>query len=220
MPGNTESGGDGPAAWWNERYESEDMPWDTGEPQSALVDAVEEYGLSGRVLDIGCGTGTHALWAADQGHPAVGVDISERGIERAKARAADRELEVQFRVGNALDLDDDIGAFETVLDSGLFHAFEAEGHATYAAEVGDIIRPGGRLFLVGFGPDAPADSGPVPMSPADVRQAFADGWRELACREAPFETRSVDVPGLLAVFEREYVRHDASRRVPGTGRGG
>lgn len=203
MPENTDSDGEGPAAWWNERYESDDMPWDTGEPQSALVEAVGTYGLSGRVLDIGCGTGTHALWAAERGHPAVGIDISERGVERARARAADRDLDVRFRVGNALDLGDDLGTFGTVLDSGLFHAFEADGHATYVAEVADVLRAGGRLFLVGFGPDAPTDLGPVPMSPADVRRAFGDGWRELACREATFETRAMDVPGLLAVFERE-----------------
>jgi SAM-dependent methyltransferase len=202
VPENTQSGDEGPAAWWNERYESGDMPWDTGEPQSALVEAVEEYGLSGRVLDIGCGTGTHALWAAERGHPAVGLDISEQGIERARARAADRDLDVRFRVGNALDLDADIGEFGAILDSGLFHAFEAEGHAAYAAEVADVLRAGGRLFIVGFGPDAPTDFGPVPLSPADVRQAFADGWQELACREATFETRAMDVPGLLAVFER------------------
>lgn len=43
--------------------------------QSTLVDAVTEFGPSGRVLDIGCGTGTHALWGDKQGHPAVGVGI-------------------------------------------------------------------------------------------------------------------------------------------------
>ncbi len=203
VSGKDESSGDGPAAWWDERYESEETPWDTGEPQPALVDAVAEYGLSGQVLDIGCGTGTHALWAAEQGHPAVGIDISERGIERARERAADRDLDIRFRVGNALDLDADGEAFETVLDSGLFHAFETEGHAAYAAEVGEVLRPGGRLFLVGFGPDAPTDFGPVPMVPADVREAFADGWTELVCREAVFETQAMDVPGLLAVLERE-----------------
>ena len=201
MPENTEDG-EGPAAWWNARYESEDVPWDTGEPQSALVEAVAKYGLSGRVLDIGCGTGTHALWAAEQGHAAVGIDISERGIERAQARAADREFDVGFQVGNALDLNEDVGEFDTVIDSGLFHAFKAEGHAAYAEQVASVTSPGGRLFLVGFGPDAPTDFGPVPMSPADVRRAFADGWTELVCREAPFETRAMDVPGLLAVLER------------------
>jgi SAM-dependent methyltransferase len=201
VPEDTQSG-EGPAAWWNERYESADMPWDTGQPQSTLVDAVAEHGLSGRVFDIGCGTGTHALWAAEQGHPAVGIDISERGIERAEVRAADRDLDVRFRVGNALDLDDDLGGFGTILESGLFHAFGAEGHDAYAEQAAQVLTTGGRLFLVGFGPDAPTDHGPVPMSPPDVRRAFADGWTELACREATFETRAMDVPGLLAVFDR------------------
>lgn len=195
--------GDGPAAWWNARYDAGDMPWDTGEPQSALVDAVAEFGLSGRVLDIGCGTGTHALWAAEHGHEAVGVDISERGIERARERAVERGLDVTFRVGNALDLDADLGPFGTVLDSGLFHAFEGEKHATYAESVARVVPTGGRVLLVGFGPDAPEEFGPVPMAPENVWRAFADGWTELAVREAPFETRELDVPGLLAVFERE-----------------
>lgn len=195
--------GEGPRAWWNARYEADDMPWDTGEPQPALVAAVETYGLSGRVLDMGCGTGTHALWAAERGHEAVGIDISDRGIERARERAAERGLDVTFRVGNALDLPDDIGSFGTVLDSGLFHAFEAEKHAAYVEQVTRVVPSGGLVALVGFGPGAPDDFGPVPLSPAAVREAFADGWTERELREAPFETSEQSVPGLLAVLERD-----------------
>lgn len=194
--------GDGPAAWWNARYESGDCPWDTGDPQPALLDVVERHGLSGRVLDLGCGTGTHALWAAEHGHEAVGIDISERGIERARTDAAECGLDVTFRVGNALDLPDDLGPFETVLDSGLFHAFEGDQHAAYVAEVAEIVPSGGRLALVGFGPDAPDEFGPIPLTRDAVRTAFDSGWTELELREAPFETNDTSVPGLLAVFER------------------
>lgn len=42
----------------------------------------------GRVLDVGCGTGEHALMAASLGYEAVGVDMSMRAIELAKTKAA------------------------------------------------------------------------------------------------------------------------------------
>lgn len=201
---NTESGDDDPAAWWNEVYESDDpAPWDTEEPQPAFVAFAESEELTGRVLDAGCGTGTHALWAAARGHPAVGVDVSERGIECARAAAGERDLDVTFRVANALNLPEDLGPFDTVLDSGLFHAFESDHRETYACELAGVVEPGGQVLLVGFREGAPEDWGPNPFSRADVRAAFADeDWTVHEFRDTTFETRETSVPGLFVVVER------------------
>ena len=47
---------------WNEHYASGQTPWDSGEPDPALVAAVEDGTIpAGRALDVGCGTGTSAL---------------------------------------------------------------------------------------------------------------------------------------------------------------
>lgn len=78
-----------PTDWWDEVYEKVDrLPWDIEGSQPAFVELAEAGELRERVLDVGCGTGTHALYAAERGHSAMGVDVSERAIERARARAA------------------------------------------------------------------------------------------------------------------------------------
>lgn len=203
MTDHSDAEADDPAAWWNGVYDRETAPpWDIDEPQPALVAAVGRYGLSGRVLDVGCGTGAHALWAAAEGHPAVGVDFSRTGVERARRRADERGLDAAFRVADALDFPDDVGTFDTVLDSGLFHAFESDERAAYARELADVVPAGGRVFLVGFGLGAPKDGGPNPFAPDDVAAAFADGWTVLETRDVAFETRETSFPGLLAVVER------------------
>lgn len=193
-----------PAEWWDEEYErGEPAPWDLGRPQPAFVAFAEREGLAGRVLDVGCGTGTHARWAAERGHPAVGLDVSERGVEIAREAASEQGLDATFRVGNALDLPGDLGPFDTVLDSGLFHAFDAERRRTYADELAGVVAPGGLVLVVGFAEGAPEDWGPNPFSRSDVRAAFAaDGWSVHETRDVEFETRKASVPGLLAVVER------------------
>ena len=47
-------------------------PWDIGRPQPAFLELAETGSLRGRVLDVGCGTGEHALMAAGLGRPATG----------------------------------------------------------------------------------------------------------------------------------------------------
>jgi len=194
-----------PAEWWNEAYEG-DPPWDTGEPQSALVRLAEAGEIEGRVLDAGCGTGTEALYLAEQGHEVTGVDFSEQAIERAGEKSRERDLDADFRVGDALDLghdpDGDLGRFDTVVDVGLFHALEEDQRGEYADSLADVLAAGGRAFVLSFAEGAPDDWGPHPVADADVREAFAGGeWRVRELREEPFETiRSV--PGCLAVLER------------------
>lgn len=192
---------DDPEDWWDEAYE-DDPPWDTGEPQSAFVRLVETGEIEGRVLDAGCGTGTEALYFAERGHDVTGVDFSSRAIERARAKARARDLDATFRVGDALDFDPDLGPFDTVVDSGLFHAFEENPRTKYADSLAGVLRPGGRAFVLSFGEDAPDDWGPNPVSEADVRGTFAGGeWRVRDIREVEFETIR-PVPGCLAMLDR------------------
>jgi SAM-dependent methyltransferase len=48
------------------------------------------------LLDMGCGTGGHALLLAERGYKVTGVDLSERMLETARAKAIQRQLELPF----------------------------------------------------------------------------------------------------------------------------
>ena len=74
---------------WNDSYASgEPLPWDTGTPDPMLVELIEARAITlGRALDVGCGSGTNAIYLAEHGFEVVGVDISPVAIENARAKA-------------------------------------------------------------------------------------------------------------------------------------
>jgi SAM-dependent methyltransferase len=50
------------------------------------------------ILDIGCGTGSHAIELAKRGYKLTGIDISKVMIEEAMRKAQNTELNIDFRV--------------------------------------------------------------------------------------------------------------------------
>lgn len=123
---------DNRGSWWEKAYAADTQPWSIGQPQRAVVELVDAGAISGRTLDVGCGVGTHACYLASEGYETVGVDIASRAVERAERRAAERGVDVEFRVGDALALGASLGSFETVVDVGVFHAFDAIDRQRYA----------------------------------------------------------------------------------------
>ena len=84
---------------WNEHYASGFTPWDSGEPDPALVATVEAGTIpAGRALEVGCGTGTNALWLAAHGFDALGVDVSPLAIDRARAKLGGAANACRFEV--------------------------------------------------------------------------------------------------------------------------
>jgi len=151
-------------------------PWDIGRPQPALLALAEAGALQGTVLDAGCGTGEHALMAAERGLDVTGVDLATKAIATAEAKARDRGLAVRFLVWDALDLPT-LGQFDTVLDCGLFHVFDDEDRARFLVSLAGAVKPGGRYFMLCFSDRQPGDWGPRRITEAEIRENFADGWR-------------------------------------------
>ena len=57
-----------------------------------------------RILDIGCGTGRHAIELAKRGYAVTGVDLSESQLNRAREKAAEAGVAIQFEQGDARSL--------------------------------------------------------------------------------------------------------------------
>ena len=149
-------------------------PWDIGKPQAQFVAIADR--ITSPVLDAGCGTGEHALVLAGRGHRVVGIDFVEEAIRRARAKAAERGLAVEFLVKDATALGDWGEQFATVLDSGLFHVFSDDDRRRYVQGLARVLVPSGRLFLMCMSDEEPGDEGPRRVSPQELYDAFADGW--------------------------------------------
>jgi cyclopropane fatty-acyl-phospholipid synthase-like methyltransferase len=150
--------------------------WDIGRPQPAFLVLAEAGMVTGSVLDVGCGTGEHALMAAARGCDAVGVDMAAVAVATATRKATDRGVTARFVVGNALDLESLNQQFDTVLDCGLFHVLDDADRTAYARSLAAVIPPGGRYFMLCFSDQQPGDWGPRRIRRDEITTTFADGW--------------------------------------------
>ncbi len=163
---------------WEATYADAPMiPWDIGRPQAAFAALAASGSLSGSVLDIGCGTGEHALMAAAAGCTATGIDIAPTAIDRAISKAKERRLASRFLVWDALDLSTLDERFDTVLDCGLFHVLDDADRAQFVSSLAAATSVGGRYYLLCFSDLHPGDWGPRRVHQDEIRSSFTDGWQ-------------------------------------------
>ena len=165
-------------------------PWDIGRPQKEFVELVRRGEITGSVLDIGCGTGEHALFFAGEGYEVWGIDSSPLAIGKAKEKAAGRGLHVQFLVLNALDLSSLNRKFGTATDSGLFHTLSDEDRPLFVDNLAAVLSPGGKYFMLCFSDLEPAGYGPRRITKREIQESFRDGWSINYIRAAVFESRT------------------------------
>ena len=164
---------------WDEAYRENNVPWDIGRPQPAILHIAEWGGLVEPVLDSGCGSGEHALLAAGIGLEVTGVDVSQVAIERARAKARQRGLSAEFLVGDVLALEAVPRLeppFRTVIDTGCFHTFANADRPLYASSLAAVTEPGAVLHLLCFSEDTPGTYGPRRVTQGEVTATFSREW--------------------------------------------
>ena len=107
--------------------------------------------LAGReVLDVATGSGNLALREAAAGARVTGLDLVDELLDVARARAAEREVDVAWVCGDAEALPFADASFDVV--TSIFGVQFAPRHAVTAAELLRVLRPGGTLGLVNWTP--------------------------------------------------------------------
>jgi SAM-dependent methyltransferase len=150
-----------------------EVPWDRGEPGGPFTEVADR--LVSPVLDAGCGLGDKALFRAERGHRVTGIDFVEEAIRRARSKAAEKGLAVEFLVKDALTLGEWGERFASVLDAGLLHVFSPDDRRRYVDGLARVLEPGGRLFLM-CGSDEETRAVIPKVSRQELYDAFADGW--------------------------------------------
>jgi ubiquinone/menaquinone biosynthesis C-methylase UbiE len=101
-------------------------------------------------LDLACGTGAIAELAAGAGAEVTGIDLAPALIGTARARAAERGLEIRYAVGDCERLEmPDASADVVASTCGVMFGPD---HAATAAELARVTRPGGRIGLANWTP--------------------------------------------------------------------
>jgi SAM-dependent methyltransferase len=146
-------------------------PWDIGRPQKEFIRL-----------------GENALYLAHHGFDVWGIDAAPSAIKKAREKAKERGIKVNFLVGDALRLRSLHNMFDTVIDCGLFHVFTDVERPIFAASLSSVLLPGGRYFMLCFSEHEPGSFGPRRVTQAEIRATFSKGWKINYIREAEFET--------------------------------
>ena len=104
-----------------------------------------------RVLDVATGTGEVAVRAAKLGAKVTAVDIAAPMIEKARRRAEEAGVDVQFDLGDAEYLPYEDACFDVVVSN--FGLIFAPDHANVASELARVSCPGARLGFTAWKPN-------------------------------------------------------------------
>ena len=159
-------------------YATGQPPWDTGVTPPELTALTEGRDAipPGRVLELGCGTGTNAIHLARHGWDVVAVDLIDRAVQEARTRAAAAGVAVRLLHGDATRLDDldAPGPFDLFFDLSCYCGIPPHRRDAYAAGLTQRAASDARLLMFGYGPEAFDDT--ISGVTADELRTRFTGW--------------------------------------------
>lgn len=179
---------------WDSRYETGQTPWDSGKPSEELQRILAEREVQPcRALELGCGTGTNAIFLAQRGFTVTALDVSPLAIDKARQKAQTAGVSVDFRVADALALPDLGPAFPFVFDRGVYHHLRTVNLVAFLATLSRVTKAGGLyLTLAGNANDKNAGQGPPCVHAHELCQELASAFELVQLREFDFSGIVVD----------------------------
>lgn len=107
------------------------------------------FNKSLRILDVGCGTGRHSIELTIRGYNITGIDLSESQLKRAKEKAAEKKIKIDFRLHDARNLpfDNEFDA-AIMLCEGAFPLMETdEMNFNILKSVARSLKPSGKFIF-------------------------------------------------------------------------
>ena len=155
-------------------------PWDSGVSPPELKSLIEgpDRRPPGRALDLGCGTGTNAVYMAQHGWEVTGIDFVPGAIATARRRAEAAGVTPRLVVGDVTRLTDlGVGdGYTLVLDLGCFHSIAEDRRDAYVAGVTRVTAPGADYLVWGFYANQPNPFMRTHVSKEELERRFGASW--------------------------------------------
>jgi len=160
-------------SFWENRYQTKDMPWEKGEASPGLVDFLAAHPElpRGTVCIPGCGTGHDVRVWAKAGFTAVGYDFAPSAIQLSRERTAAAGLHAEFIQGDFLE-GTPPAPFDWVFEHTLYCAVDPADREKYLHALLRWLKPGGQYLAVNYLiPDT--DGPPFGTTREEVWQRFS-----------------------------------------------
>jgi len=152
------------APTYNERFEDNQRSGTAAALRALAQDLARQLGRTPRILEVGCGTGrwlaelAAASWGAARCGPVYGLDLSTGMLKQAQCLAAQvgREADLHLARGRAGRLPFAAQTFDLVYAVNAIHHFWEP--RVFVSEARRLLRPAGRLAVVGMDPHARRES--------------------------------------------------------------
>jgi SAM-dependent methyltransferase len=184
----------GSPEWWDARYLSGDVPWDTGIVPPEVVslldsDIVRLDGQPAWALDIGCGSGLSSRYLAGRGFRVVGVDLAQTALARSHRAAQAAGLPAYFCRASVTDLSFLAIRAALAIDVGCFHALPPEDQTPFIVSLAARLLPRAPYLLYAFEPRGEATDGPEGIGPAEIA-LFAPYFTLLRAQHGNYRERA------------------------------
>lgn len=155
---------------WNRRYAAGDTPWDMRIPSRELTRVLDAGLIRGHtVLELGCGTGTNAVFLAERGFSVVGIDGAPLAIEQAQKLATAHHVSVEWIVGDVGGLFPLQGTFDFVFDRGCFHCVRLANRDGYLSNLKRHTHPGSQYLVLTGNANEVREGGPPRLTEQELR---------------------------------------------------
>ncbi|HVY08379.1 MAG TPA: class I SAM-dependent methyltransferase [Burkholderiales bacterium] len=177
-------------AFWDQRYRDPGYIFGK-QPNEFLVSQARLLPQGARVLAVADGEGRNGVWLAERGCRVTSMDLSPIAIEKAKALARERAVDIEFFVADLMRWNSPEAVYDAVVC--IFIQFATPRmRAKLFGGFHRALRPGGIVILEGYGLEQLQYSSGGPKEPENLytlellRDAFAD-WEILHLRERKVE---------------------------------
>lgn len=170
-------------------YRNGYMPWTHEEVDFNFADMVRDWPINPcRALELGCGTGTDAIWFAQNGFDVTAVDVSDIAIGIARENANKHNVECNFIVADFWKDGLDQGNFDLVFDRGYFHSYKTgkKRHKMAKLVTGQLNAGGLWLSLIGSCDSPPRTGGPPMHSAKEIISGVEPFFEILVMKSSRF----------------------------------